>query len=124
MHRYNLKMNIFRKILILICQDEENAFLGSGAAGIVTLASNKLTDEKVAVKEIDLSKQKKKDLILMEIKVMKELSHPNLVNFKEAFMVGMTLFIVMEYMEGGALNDVASICELRVMILTFDDLKS
>ena len=50
----------------------------------------------------------------MEIKVMKELNHPNLVNFKQAFMVGMTLYIVMEYMEGGALNDVASICELRV----------
>merc|ERR1719232_1067716 len=29
----------------------------------------------------------------------------------------MTLFIVMEYMEGGALNDVASICELRESVI-------
>jgi len=92
---------------------DKDVKLGEGAAGVVWLATHRDTGEKVAVKDIDLDKQTKKDLILMEIKVMKELNHPNLVNFKEAYMVEMHLFVVMEFMEGGPLTDVVTECVMR-----------
>ena len=38
---------------------------------------------------------------------MKESQHPNIVNFLESYLVkGNELWVVMEYMEGGALTDV------------------
>ena len=60
--------------------------LGSGAEGTVSLALNKLRGIQVAQKTIDLKKQDRKGMLLMELKVLKHLKHKNLINFIHDFV--------------------------------------
>jgi protein-serine/threonine kinase len=81
--------------------------IGQGASGHVYVAKTLATGKKVAIKEMDLTTQPRKELIVNEIIVMKESRHPNIVNFLNSFLVrGNELWVVMEFMEGGALTDI------------------
>ncbi|KAI9245558.1 kinase-like domain-containing protein [Phascolomyces articulosus] len=85
---------------------KRNKRIGQGASGYVYLANHIVTSNKVAIKEMDLSKQSRLDLIVNEIMIMKESHHENIVNFLDSFLVRGDLWVIMEYMEGGALTDV------------------
>ncbi|EJT97097.1 Pkinase-domain-containing protein [Dacryopinax primogenitus] len=81
--------------------------IGQGASGQVWVAKSNMGGHKVAIKQMDLSHQPRKELIVNEIIVMKESQHPNIVNFIASYLVNSNeLWVVMEYMEGGALTDV------------------
>jgi serine/threonine protein kinase len=82
--------------------------LGIGASGRVMKAVNKSTKDIVAVKIIDFMGQKHKDLIVLEIEVMKKLNHRNIVNYIECFLHSNELWIVMEYLSFGALTDIVT----------------
>eukprot|EP00124_Ichthyophonus_hoferi_P000552 Ihof_evm5s21 gene=Ihof_evmTU5s21 len=79
--------------------------IGSGASGSVYAAVT-LEGELVALKEMKLAEQERIDLIANEILVMRDNHHPNIVNYVDSFLDNDTLWVVMEYMQGGSLTDV------------------
>lgn len=83
------------------------SFLCRASGGVYT-AYQVGTNLSVAIKQMDLEKQPKKDLIINEILVMRSSRHPNIVNYIDSFLYKNDLWVVMEYMEGGSLTDVVT----------------
>ncbi|KAI8341158.1 kinase-like domain-containing protein [Chlamydoabsidia padenii] len=82
--------------------------IGQGASGGVCTAQSVDTNMSVAIKQMNLAQQPKKELIINEILVMREARNKNIVNFIDSFLVHGELWVVMEYMEGGSLTDVVT----------------
>ncbi|KAL6942931.1 hypothetical protein ACO0RG_001901 [Hanseniaspora osmophila] len=86
--------------------------IGQGASGGVFTAQEIGTRALVAIKQMNLEKQPKKEMIISEIIVMKGCKHPNIVNFIDSYLLHGDLWVIMEYMEGGCLTDVVTNCIL------------
>lgn len=82
--------------------------IGQGASGGVFTAVSTTNGQFVAIKQMNLEQQPKKDLIVNEILVMKESKHKNIVNFIDSFLWKGDLWVIMEYMDGGSLTDVVT----------------
>ncbi|XP_026468041.1 serine/threonine-protein kinase PAK 3-like [Ctenocephalides felis] len=82
--------------------------IGQGASGTVYTAIETSTGMEVAIKQMHLAQQPKKELIINEILVMRENKHPNVVNYLDSYLVSEELWVVMEYLPGGSLTDVVT----------------
>ncbi|KAI9883943.1 MAG: hypothetical protein M1823_004287 [Watsoniomyces obsoletus] len=84
--------------------------LGKGAFGSVYRALNWGTGETVAVKKVKLADLPKSELrvIMLEIDLLKNLKHPNIVKYQGFVKSPEFLFIILEYCENGSLH---SICK-------------
>nr|XP_006825872.1 PREDICTED: serine/threonine-protein kinase PAK 1-like [Saccoglossus kowalevskii] len=91
----NRKYNRFEKI-------------GQGASGTVYTAIDIATGQEVAIKQMNLQQQPKKELIINEILVMRENKNPNIVNYLDSYLVKDELWVVMEFLAGGSLTDVVT----------------
>lgn len=59
---------------------------GFRASGTVYTAEDVSTGDQVAIKQMNLSQQPKKELIINEIIVMRENKHPNIVNYLDSYL--------------------------------------
>lgn len=82
--------------------------IGQGASGGVYTALELGSRMCVAIKQMNLEQQPKKDLIINEIIVMKDSKHRNIVNFMDSYLHDGDLWVIMEYMQGGSLTDVVT----------------
>lgn len=78
------------------------------ASGGVFIAHSKDNQMPVAIKQMNLEQQPKKELIMNEILVMKKSQNANIVNYLDSYLWKGDLWVVMEYMEGGSLTDVVT----------------
>ena len=67
------------------------------ASGTVYIASEVATAREVAIKQMNLSQQPKKELIINEILVMRENKHHNIVNFLDSYLVSEELWVLSQH---------------------------
>lgn len=82
--------------------------IGEGSTGTVCIAHDRTTGRQVAVKKMDLRKQQRRELLFNEVVIMRDYHHPNIVEMFDSYLVNDELWVVMEFLEGGALTDIVT----------------
>ncbi|CAI9553063.1 unnamed protein product [Staurois parvus] len=82
--------------------------IGEGSTGIVCIATIRSSGKLVAVKKMDLRKQQRRELLFNEVVIMRDYQHENVVEMYNSYLVGDELWVVMEFLEGGALTDIVT----------------
>ena len=82
--------------------------LGKGNFGAVYLVTSKLTNKLYAMKEIQTSKYKSQEEVNQvekEIKLLENLRHPHVITYFNSFKQNGNIYIIIEYINGGSLED-------------------
>lgn len=83
--------------------------IGEGSTGIVCIAMDRSgSGAQVAVKRMDLRKQQRRELLFNEVVIMRDYHHSNIVEMYDSYLVEDELWVVMEFLEGGALTDIVT----------------
>jgi NIMA (never in mitosis gene a)-related kinase len=80
--------------------------VGEGSYGKAVLCKRKVDSRLCIIKQISIKKMSRKEALLteQEATLLKRLQHPNIVSFWESFVTSNSLYIVMEYADGGDLD--------------------
>ncbi|OHT08288.1 STE family protein kinase [Tritrichomonas foetus] len=91
---------------------QEITKIDEGSTCIVYSAKDPKTGKTIVMKEMELT-EKNQRLLLEETRIMAAMQHPNIVGFHSAYRVDNILWLLMEYMDGGSLTNVATYCECQ-----------
>ncbi|KAM7396042.1 hypothetical protein PAMA_007361 [Pampus argenteus] len=86
--------------------------IGEGSTGVVCIAREKVSGRQVAVKMMDVRKQQRRELLFNEVVIMRDYQHQNVVQMYRSALVEEELWVIMEYLQGGALTNIVS--EIRM----------
>ena len=82
--------------------------LGEGAMGSVQLVRRKHDGVRLALKSVTIRKASDRTLALNEVSILRRLGHPGVVRFEGSFTQGDSLYILMDYCDGGDLSTLLS----------------
>ena len=89
--------------------------LGAGASGTVELVKHKETDKLFALKTIPLTNlnEKERSSAELEVHFLKVLNGPTLIKSYQSYIEEENIYIIMEYAEGGSLDDKIKFAKLK-----------
>ncbi|KAK0136027.1 Serine/threonine-protein kinase PAK 6 [Merluccius polli] len=104
--------------------------IGEGSTGVVCIARERHSGRQVAVKMMDLRKQQRRELLFNEVVIMRDYRHQNVVQMFRSALVEEELWVIMEYLQGGALTNIvnetrlneeqiATVCEAVLQALSY-----
>ncbi|VDK32583.1 unnamed protein product [Taenia asiatica] len=85
---------------------KELGTIGEGSTSVVKLARRLPDNTLVAIKKMNIANQQRPELLINEAVLMRSFSHPNIVKMFSCYLVNDDFWVVMEFMDCGALTSV------------------
>ena len=109
----NKKKNIINIANKLTDFEDEFVLLGKGNFGTVEKRKSKIDNLFYAIKKLNKKNLDEKNFI-REIEILKNINHPNLINFYGSFEDNYYYYLVFEYVENGSLKDYIDKYKLKI----------
>ncbi|CDS40968.1 serine:threonine protein kinase PAK 4 [Echinococcus multilocularis] len=87
---------------------KELGTIGEGSTSVVKLALQLPDNTLVAIKKMNIASQQRPELLINEAMLMRTFSHPNIVKMFSCYLVNDDFWVVMEFMDCGALTSILS----------------
>ncbi|VDK43807.1 unnamed protein product [Taenia asiatica] len=87
------------------------AELGDGAFGKVYKASKVKTGQLAALKSVDFSSDEEMEDLMVEIDILRECKHPNILQLHEAYVFEKKIWMYLEFCGGGAVDSIMKVLD-------------